>query len=84
MRHWQILKREDGIESLCKNCIRFFTEESGEADCERWLEPEWNDDQECWECDYFRDAEEVDLMARAREEDLQVQIAIDEWKGMRD
>ena len=84
MRHWQILKREDAIESLCKNCIRFFTEESGEADCERWLEPEWNDDQECWECDHFRDAEEVELNARAREEDLQVELAIEEWKGIRD
>ena len=84
MRCWQILKREDGIESICKNCIRFFTEESGEADCERWLEPEWNDEDEAWECDHFRDAEEVDMMARAREEDLQVQLAIDEWKGMRD
>ena len=84
MRHWQILKREDGIESLCKNCIRFFTEESGDADCERWLEPEWNDDQECWECDHFRDAEEVERNARAREEDLQVELAIEEWKGIRD
>ena len=84
MRHWQILKREDAIESICKNCIRFFTEESGEADCERWLEPEWNDDDECWECDHFRDAEEVDLRAREREEDLQVELAIEEWKGIRD
>ncbi len=84
MRHWQILKREDAVNSMCMSCIHFFTEESGEADCERWLEPEWNDDDECWECDHFRDAEEVDLMARAREEDLQVELAIEEWKGIRD
>ena len=84
MRHWQILKRNDGIESICKHCIHFFTEESGEADCERWLEPEWNDDDECWECQKFRDAEEVERNARAREEDLQVELAIEEWKGIRD
>ena len=82
MRHWQILKREDGIESICKRCIRFFTEESGEADCERWLEPEWNETEECWECEWFRDAEEVDLRAREREEDLQVERAIEVQKGM--
>ena len=84
MRHWQILKREDAVNSMCMNCVHFFTEESGEADCERWLEPEWNETEERWECDHFCDAEEVELMARAREEVLQVQIAIDEWKGMRD
>ncbi len=84
MRHWQILKREDGIESICKRCIHFFTEESGEIDCERWLEPEWNDDTEEWECDLFLDVEEVDLRARAREEDLQVERAIEDWKGVSD
>lgn len=84
MRHWQILKREDGIESICKRCIYFFTEESGEADCERWLEPEWNETEECWECERFRDAEEVEQEAWDREEDRQVQLAVDEWKGIRD
>ena len=84
MRHWQILKRNDGIESICKRCVHFYTEEAGDADCEKWLEPEWNDDQECWECDHFRDAEEVERNARAREEDLQVELAIEEWKGIRD
>ena len=84
MRHWQILKREDGIESICKRCIRFFTEESGEADCERWLEPEWNETEERWECKRFRDAEEAEQEAWDREEDRQVQLAVDEWKGIRD
>lgn len=84
MRHWQILKRDDGIESICKRCVHFFTEESGEADCERWLEPEWNETEECWECERFRDAEEAEQAAWAREEDLQVELAIEEWKGIRD
>ena len=84
MRHWQILKRNDGIESICKRCIRFFTEESGEADCNLWIEPEWNDEDEAWECDMFRDAEEAVENARSREEDLQVELAIEEWKGIRD
>ena len=78
------MKRKDGIESSCKRCIHFVTEESGEIDCERWLEPEWNDDTEEWECDLFRDAEEVDLRAREREEDLQVERAIEDWKGVSD
>ena len=84
MRHWQILKRKDGIESICKRCIHFFTEESGEADCERWLEPEWNETEECWECERFRDAEEAEQEAWDREEDRQVQLDVDEWKGIRD
>ena len=84
MRHWQILKREDGINSKCQNCIHFFSEESGEADCDKWIEPEWNDDQECWECERFRDAEEAEQEAWDREEDRQVQLAVDEWKGIRD
>lgn len=83
MRHWQILKREDGIENKCMYCVHFYTEESGEADCKYDIDPEWDDDEECWECERFRDAEEAEYDARCREEDLQVELAIEAWKGMR-
>lgn len=84
MRHWQILKREDAVNSMCVNCVYFYTEESGEADCDKWIEPEWNETEECWECEWFRDAEEAEQEAWDREEDRQVQLAVDEWKGIRD
>ena len=43
----------------------------------------WNDDSEEWECERFRDAEEAEQEARDREEDRQVQFAVDEWKEIR-
>ena len=47
------------------------------------LEPEWNEDYECWECEKFRDAFEVEELAFARHYDEQEEQGKDMAKGVR-
>ena len=52
---WQRLKEQDGFEDRCLNCIHLYTDEAThDADCEKWLEPVWNEDAEEWECEKFK------------------------------
>ena len=69
---------------LCGRCIHCISE--GPAyntwDCTLAQDPTWDEAWECWDCDDFKDAEEVWERARERYEEEMVQRGKDEAKGI--
>ena len=56
-KSWQSIREMDGYEDRCENCQHLFSENNGYSyECEKWLEPVWNEDDECWECEKFERA----------------------------
>lgn len=74
-----------GSEVKCEGCIYASVDiATNDLDCEYGLEPEWNEDYECWECEKFRDAFEVEELAFARHYDEQEEQGKDMAKGIHD
>ena len=68
----------------CGDCRNCFLEPPAYNtwDCKYALEPEWDEENECWDCDDFKDAEEVRERARERYEEEMAQRGKDEAKGI--
>ena len=56
-KSWQSIREMDGFEDKCQECVHLYTDEATlDADCQKWLEPVWNEEGECWECEKFERA----------------------------
>lgn len=65
----------------CDECL-FSYQEYGIAGCGKNTEPEWNDDLETWECEFFTDITDVLEKSESRFYDRMEQAGKDAAKGI--
>jgi hypothetical protein len=66
----------------CIHCVCDIPTHSWE--CDAGIEPEWDEEYEVWECDKYKNKEEVELKALARHEDMLFEQGKNKAKGVSD
>ena len=67
----------------CEGCHYGWSDETGDCGCKLDREPFWDDDNECWTCDHYKDEMDLIIEASARHYDEQEERGKDRAKGVR-
>lgn len=87
---WHLLYKEDELPEpkiecawdTCEGCHYGWSDETGDCGCKLDREPYWDDDNECWTCDHYKDEMDLIIEASARHYDEQEERGKDRAKGI--
>lgn len=88
---WHLLYKEDELPEpniecaweKCEGCHYGWSDETGDCGCKLDREPYWDDENECWTCDHYKDEMDLIIEASARHYDEQEERGKDRAKGVR-